>query len=380
VVTAVFTFLILLAASQPAADEGRYKERYLVAIVPLLAIAFLVYLRNRLPHRVVVLTVAAGLILMAAREPLSRFTYRAPFYDSQTLDAAWLLQRHLGASESSLLIALLITLGAGFAVVATLRPRIAGAALPVAAALMLGVTAVAIHVDAVNNIARVNPTWVDDATAGAHVTAVATPSSPQLKLIKQLYWNPTITREVTLENAVPSDRYPTDQLKPGPNGELEGVRGYFLFDTAGTQATFTGATTVATNGSYVLYRGAHPRFRLLVENQLATAWLSPYTRLRAWPNARSETAPVVRFTLSLPPVGNRRVHVQLGTHQIVVVNPTTPLSVTCRSAHWPFKLLITSNDAVPDSVGRPVTVGMTNVTVGSGPSRNGPTSCSTSPA
>lgn len=378
-VTAVFALLILLEASVPAASEGRYKERYLLAIVPLLALAFLVYLRDRRPHRLVVLVVAAGLILTAAREPLSGFTFRAPFYDSQTLITAWLLQRHVGASTSSLLIALLITGGAALAIAATFRQRIGVAALPIAAALMLGVTVVAVHVDIVNNIKRVDPTWIDDATAGAHVTAVATPSSPRLKLLKQLYWNPSINREVALENATPSDTYPTSQVKPGANGVLPGVHGYFLFDRTGTQATFVGATLKATSGDFALYKGSNPRFRLLVENLLSTAWLSPFSRLRAWPDGDADRSPVVRFTLSLPPVGNRQIHLQLGA-KVVLVGAKSPVHVTCRAPHWPFKLIMASKDAVPDSVGRPVTVGMTNVTVGHTSARVRAASCSTSPA
>lgn len=378
-VAGVFTLLTLIQASVPAAAEGRYKERYLLAIAPLLALAFLVYLRDRRPHRLVVLIVAASLILTAAREPLSGFTFRAPFYDSQTLIAAWLLQRHLGASTSSLLIALLITVTAAFAIAASLRQRIGVAALPIATAVIFGVTVVAVHVDIVNNIGRANPTWIDNTVGGAPVTAVATPASPQLKLIEQLYWNPSITREVALENATPSDRYPTQQVRPGPDGTLPGVHGYFLFDRTGTQATFRGATLKATSGDYGLYKGSHPRFRLLVENLLSTAWLSPYSRLRAWPAGDADRSPVVRFTLSLPPEGNRDVHIQLGA-QLFVIGTTSPLHVTCQAPRWPFKLIIASRDAVLDSVGRPVTVGMTNVTVGHTRSRVGTASCSTSPA
>lgn len=378
-VTAVFTLLVFLQASVPAASEDRYKERYLFAIAPLIALAFLVYLRGRRPHRLIVLVVAVGLILTAAREPLSGFTFRAPFYDSQTLMAAWLLQRHLGASPASLLIAMLITGTVGLAIAATFWPRIGLAALPIAAGLMLGVTVVAIHIDTVNNINRVDPTWIDDVVGGAHVTAVATPSSPRLKLIKQLYWNSSINREVALENATPSDSYPTAQVKPRVEGTLPGIRGYFLFDRTGTQAVFTGARLAATSGDFALYEGSRPRFRLLVENLLSTAWLSPFSRLRAWPAGDADRPPLVRFTLSLPPVGNRHVHIQLGP-QVVVVGTRSPLRVTCRAAHWPFKLIIASREAIPDSVGRPVSVGMTNISVGHTLSPVRAASCTTAPA
>jgi hypothetical protein len=56
----VFIVLVLAEASQFAAAEGRYKERYLLTIVPLLAIAFGMYLRGRRPNRLIVLAVGCA--------------------------------------------------------------------------------------------------------------------------------------------------------------------------------------------------------------------------------------------------------------------------------------------------------------------------------
>jgi hypothetical protein len=361
----VFILLILAEASQPAAAEGRYKERYLLAIVPLLAIAFGLHVRNRRSHRLIVPVVGVALMVAAPQLPLSGYTSNAIYYDSQTLDAAWLLQRHVGASTSSLIFALFVTVGAAVAVAACWRARIGVVALPISIAFMLGVTVAAVHVDRVLRHTAVDPAWIDEAAGGAHVTAVATPASPRLELIRQLYWNASVDREVLLPGADPTDVYAKTQVKLGPDGELVGVHGYFLFDRTGTQATFEGATTKAARGNYVLFEGRRPRFRVLVENQLSTGWLSPYSRLRAW-RGTATGSPVVRFTLSLPPEGGRRVHIQLG-HQAFVVNSGSALRMTCRSIRWPFALLLVSNDAVPDSKGRPVTVGLTRLTVSSGP-------------
>ena len=128
-----------------------------------------------------------------------------------------------------------------------------------------------------------------------------------------------------------------------------------------------GATVVAKSGDYTLLKGEHPRFRTLVENQLSTGWLSPYSWLRAWPSSlTTKTSPVVQFTLSLPIGGSRRVHMQLD-NQSFVVDSGSALRLTCRSRKWPFNLLLVSNDVAPDSLGRPVTVKLTHLTVASGP-------------
>lgn len=357
----IFIVLVLVAASQPAAAEGRYKERYLLALVPLIAVAFGMHLRHARPSRLIALTVGAALIATAARIPLDGYTHRAPLYDSQTFNVAWLLEQHVGAATSALLIALFITGAALFAIAMSMRTRLRVIALPFSVAFALGVTVVATHVEVDHNIRLVDQTWVDEAAHGSPVTAIETPASPKIKFLKQLYWNGSIDRELLLESAVPTDIYATEQLRPGPNGELAGVNGYFLFDRTGTQAVFAGATRVAANGDFVLYRGDRPRFHILAENQLSTKWLSPYARLRAWPIDEEAGSPLVHFTLSLPPTRARRVHVQLG-NQIFIVTSGSPLELTCRSRAWPFKLLIVSPEAVPDPLGRPVTVRMTNVT------------------
>ena len=375
-----FILLVLFEASQPAAAEGRYKERYLLTIVPLLAIAFGSYLRDRRQHRLIVPVVGVALMIAAVRLPLSGYTFNATYYDSKTLIAVWLLQWHLGPSTSSLLVLLFITGAAALAIAVCWRTRIGYVALPIAIAFMLVVTFVAIHVDQVENQSANDPTWIDAAAHGAHVTAVATPSSARLQLLRQLYWNPSVDREVLLDDAQPTDIYATKHVTAGPDGQVGGVHGYFLFDQTGTQARFTGATVKARRGHYLLLEGSRPRFRTLVENQLSTSWLSPYSRLRAWPAGAATGAPVVRFTLSLPPEGKRHVHMRVGS-QTFVVNSGTALRLTCRSSRWPLSLLLLSNDIVPDSLRRPVTVGLTKLSVASDPAPRAGTraSCSATP-
>jgi hypothetical protein len=241
---------------------------------------------------------------------------------------------------------------------------------------MLVVTVFATHIDIVLDKPLQDRTWIDDATGGASVTAIATPASARIELLRRLYWNASVDRELVLDRAYPSDTYAGTRFKPTVNGVLPGVHGYFLFDTTGTQATFAGATMKAKNGNYALYEGRRPRFAVLVENQLSTGWLSPYTRLRAWPTTSHPAgSPVARFTLTLPPEGSRRVHMHVGT-QTFVVESGSALHLSCRSARWPLDLLLVSNDVIPDTLGRPVTAGLIDLTVKSGPTSRA-TGCST---
>lgn len=363
--TSMFILLTFFEASTPAAAEGRYKERYLLAVVPLLAVAFGMYMNSRRAHRRTVLVVGAALVVAAFGIPVSGYTFNAPYYDSQTLNFAWLLQNHLGASTSSLLILLVVFLGVAVAIAGQWKRPVTPVALPVAIVWLVAVSVVAVHIDRVFNKPANAPGWVDKAADGSNVTAVATPASGRIELLRQLYWNASVDREVTLDRATPTDTYATPRIQIGPNGELGGVHGYFLFDRTGTQAAFAGATTVATHGEFTLLNGDHPRLRTLLENQLSTGWLSPYSWLRAWPaDPAKPGSAVVRFTLSLPAGGSRLVHMQLDDRTFVVRSGSS-LQLTCGSARWPFSLLLASNDVAGDPLGRPITVKLTNLTVAS---------------
>ncbi|MGN6796961.1 MAG: hypothetical protein ACTHKS_02305 [Gaiellaceae bacterium] len=376
--TAVFILLVFFEASSPAASEGRYKERYLLAIVPLLAVAFGMYLNSRRSHRLIVAIVGAALIVAAFALPVSGYTFNAPYYDSQTLDVAWLLQNHLRGSTSSAVFLLFILIGAAVAMAGQWRRQISVVALPLAISWLLVVAVVDVHIDHVFNRRADSPGWIDRASGGASVTAVATPASGRIALLRQLYWNPSVDREFTLDRATPTDTYRTPHIKLGPHGELGEVRGYFLFDRTGTQAVIAGATALAANGNYTLFQGEHPRLRTLVENQLSTGWLSPYSWLRAWSSNPAATgSPLVRFTLSLPPTGAQLVHMQLDD-QTFVVRPGSRLQLTCRSSKWPFSLVLASNDVVMDALGRPVTVSLAHLSAADGAATS-TTGCSATP-
>ncbi|HEU5371789.1 MAG TPA: hypothetical protein VFU51_05315 [Gaiellaceae bacterium] len=378
--TSVMVVLTFLQASVPGAQEGRFKERYLFALLPLVALAFAVYVRNGRAHRWIVLVVSAMLIGAAAQLPFSAYSAFAQLYDAQSLIASWLLQQHLGASASSAVIAIFTSLAALLAILISLRRRLAVVALPLAVLWMLAATAAATYVDIHDNYHPANPVWVDDATGGASVTAIATPASDHLALVKQLYWNGSIDRELVLDSAVPTDTYATEQVKLGADGTLAGVRGYFLFDRGGTQATFAGTRLVAHRGPYELRQAlSHPRVRLLVENQTPDGWLAPIARLRAWGEA---PRPRVRFTLSLPAGASRGVRIWLGLRRFTV-SPGARMPVTCVSGRWPLKVVFAAQKSQlrASPLSAPSSVRLTDARiVPGGPAVRGATRCSPLPS
>jgi hypothetical protein len=97
VTTVILACGLLLEAAQIAdTDSGRFQERYLFSLVPLLAIAFCLYVKRGLPGRIPVGLLSAGLLLLAARVPLSGYAAAHNKDDSPTL---WAVLRFEGLTS-----------------------------------------------------------------------------------------------------------------------------------------------------------------------------------------------------------------------------------------------------------------------------------------
>ena len=269
IVTLTTTFLLFFESSIPGAQEGRFKERYVFAVLPLFALAFGVYQRNMSRHRLVVFVVAATIIAAAAKLPVSYYNAFAPRYDAESMTASWWLKHQVGAAPSSAFVAIFITAACVLAIAITLRPKLGVLALPVAIAFCVVTSAAAVTVDINDSSVGADPTWVDSASNGAPVTVVTTPGSDVAPVLRVLYWNHSITHETVLNSAGPTDLYGlAGRVTVPSSGVIPHVRGYFVFDTDGTQARFLNATKIASNGFFVLYRADGPaRLQTLVEYQ-----------------------------------------------------------------------------------------------------------------
>ena len=99
--------LLLEAAQIADTDSQRFQERYLFSLVPLLAIAFALYVKRGLPWRIPVGLASAALLLLAARVPLSGYAAAHNKDDSPTLWAVLRLEGFLSVGNGSLAIALI---------------------------------------------------------------------------------------------------------------------------------------------------------------------------------------------------------------------------------------------------------------------------------
>src|SRR5262249_29546761 len=85
-VTVATPVLLFFESSISGAAEGRFKERYVFAVLPLIAVAFAVYQRNGYRNRYIVFGTAGALIVAAAQLPVSYYNAFAPKYDAQSLN------------------------------------------------------------------------------------------------------------------------------------------------------------------------------------------------------------------------------------------------------------------------------------------------------
>ena len=293
-------------------DIERFKERYLMMLLPLLPLAFGVYLRRGRPGKIPVTIAAAAIAAAAAAIPLSGYGAGSGFDDSPMLWSFIAAQWQFGMTNASFVFAAYATAGAGLAVLVAwgrLPGRAAvGVALASAVALSVGATRFD-HVFASSINAGLVPaeqSWVDDARLGP-VSAIQTDFAPTQPLLMQMFWNPSITTELLLGNqAIPTDAFVTKRLVIGPDGVLS-VRGRpldtaILFQDFQVTPILEGFERVKRIGSFTLYRPVGvPRMRLLEVGRSGDGWLGVKGSIRVWPvAARGDTVVVHALAPSVP--------------------------------------------------------------------------------
>lgn len=370
--TAFVAFLVTEVGIFSANSAARFRERYLFAIAPLLALSFCTYVRRRCPHKWAVFLLSVTLAIAAARIPVSAYSTGAARFDAMTLLAFERLQAETGVASTSFLVAGLLTLGGAWAILIALRGR-GTAALPAAIALTIAMSVLATWEDVrdTRHVRAQLPAdleWVTHAAKGP-VTAVGTPLSSASDLLFPLYWNPVIDRVLLLDDATTADQYAGPNVHPGPHGEVGAPPGDFLFDNGGTQASFSNARLITAKPSFQLWRAAEaPRYRTLVEGMWRDGWLIAGGRIRAWSRAPGSGAAVrLGLTFSVPRTWPRNAFVALngrrwtiapGDHVHVICTAEASVDVTYRS------------QAVFDQKNRPVSVRLTHVAPSDIPTRS----------
>jgi len=359
--TAPFVAALLVEAAAYGLGGDRIQERYFFYAVPLVGILFALYASRGWPHRLAHGVLAAGLILLAARVPLSGFAAADGKTNSPTLFATARLEQALGdVATASLIVALGVTLLAGVLVLASRRPRVAtpvvlGIALTVCAATYAG----AIFYNLANaertrtQVLGPEPSFVD-ASGVDGAALLLTRSSERGVASEYLFWNRSLDAVYLLPGAEPPDSFAVTRLEIAPDGTLlaagRPVTRPLAADGFSDTVRFHDSDEIASAPSFRLVASTGPqRLDLYVPGRYADGWLGLRGSFQLWPETSSGT---LTFELT-GPEGAPPVAVELAPpgqpEREVIVHPgrSVPVSIpVCGTGPWSLDFVAPSTGAV----------------------------------
>jgi len=296
--------VLLEAALYATNGSPRFQERYLFSLLPLVPVAYGLYAKNGRPARIPVVAIAALLLLVAARVPLSGYAAATGKTDSPFLFAVFRLERLTGTANGSLIVSLVAALLA-LAAIAVAKWGETRAAM-LAAIGFLAVASLGAIVNDASNAETIqvaylpaNPSWVD--AFGVHdVTLLQTLGSPTDRAIEQLYWNRSITHEARLGDAQPTDAYSSPQVHIAADGTLTGVSSTVLVQGYAATVQLANAQPLARFGSWWLWQATGtPQLSLYEQGRYHDGWLARTGRIEIWPDASGSVRGVLTFGLTL---------------------------------------------------------------------------------
>jgi len=305
---AVFAEAALYASN----GSARYQERYLMALAPLVAMAFALYVRRGLPGRRFVLGFSAGFVVLAATVPLSGYAVGDSKQDSPLLFAVFRVEQLVGSAGSgALLVAVAATVLCGVAAALTVAGR---RALPIGLAVtVVAFCAISLGAHAVdrsnaasirNDFLPVDPQWIDHAGLG-RVALVETPAAPFGRALEQMIWNRSVQSVYLLGNIPPVDNFGATQAMVAPDGRLVTHTGApkdaLLVENYGTQVQLRDARRVSAGGSFELWRpqGA-PRVDWMTFGRYWDGWLAGRSQVLVWPARDGRVRGTLRLELHSP--------------------------------------------------------------------------------
>ena len=189
-----------LQASLPAQGQ-EIQERYVFYVVPLLGVCFALYASRRWPLRIPHLVLAAALLVVSVRLPLSGYAIAATMNGSPVLYAVHWFSGWLGRpGDAAAVVAVAVGLMSGIAVLASRRPRLGTPIVLGLAVLATGAAsagAVALDVGTTQSQKKAflpsDPSWVDHARVG-HATLLQSWGGIRAASLQELFWNRSIDR------------------------------------------------------------------------------------------------------------------------------------------------------------------------------------------
>ena len=291
----------VLQASIPFTDQ--IQERYVFYAVPLIGLCFALYASRGWPLRLPHLALAAALVVVSVRLPLSAYAVPATVGGSPILYAVYWLTGRLGSSgDAAGVVAAAVGLMSTITAVASRRPRLGTPltlGLTLLAAGVASAGAVAFDVDntrlAKERYLPADPSWVDRAHVGQTSLLQAWGGSRAASL-QELFWNRSITRVLLLPGAGPFDRFGTQTVHVAGDGSLVAagrrVTEPLVVDTFGSTVRLRGARLVEKGPTASLWAPAgNPRLSMYAVGRYYDGWLANAGAIYLWPAEKGERFP-----------------------------------------------------------------------------------------
>jgi hypothetical protein len=283
----------LLQANIPIHKE--IQERYVFYLVPLAGIAFALYAKRGWPARLPHFALAAALLLISVRVPLSGFAVASSVTGSPILYGVYWLSERLGETgQASFAVAATAGLLLAVAVFASRRPRAGGSLVLGLALLTAGVAsagAVAFDVTYARNARNAflpsDPSWVDSAGL-RNVALVQSWGGIRTASLQELFWNRSIDRVLLLPGAGPIDRNGEQHVHLADDGTMlvdgQPVTTPVLIDAYGSTVRLSDARLLQTGPTASLWvPNARARLSLYAVGHYHDGWLAAAGSVFLWP-------------------------------------------------------------------------------------------------
>jgi hypothetical protein len=363
--TGMLVLLFAEASLYAANGSGRFQERYLMALEPLVPILFCLCLRRELGRtsRIAVVGFAAGFLVLAARVPLSGYGVSSGSQDSPVLQALLQIERLTSKGTGSLIVALSIAVLSLPALLPLSRWRhgvTTALATGAAALFVISLAAIATDVHAARNWQSELPRdleFVDH--SGLHdVSVLVTPSTFRPATSTHLFWNLDLTR--VLQMGGPSDvadSFGSDRVQVAADGTILArgrpvTRPLLVEEYADTVQLDDARVVDLVQGASLWEPRGAARLTMLAYGRYADGWLSGFrATFTVWPHQHAARRGVLCLGLYLPAPFRRTVRLRApGYSKAVAVSPrTTHVAVPVVAAGKPWVLNVTSARVLSDS-------------------------------
>lgn len=310
--TITFGALVLVETAAYATNGSpRFQERYLVALMGLVPIAFLVGIRALPRGKWLAVGLSAVLFVCIARIPLTGYSAVSGKQDSPFLSAVFYVERLVGTGTGGLLVSIAGAVLLAVSAATMLRPRIMLSLPLVLAAGALTFASVGAAIDDLNSASNARATyfdgslqWVDDAKLGP-VDMLLGPGSFPPAMLEHLFWNRSLVDVLNLPGSNVVDDFGHRNARIAADGQIlvngTPVRRPLLVDAYYSALTFQGAHVLRRTPTAALWDTAGPaRLGTMTVGRYFDGWLDRSAVVTVWPRSDGTRTGTLRFRLTLP--------------------------------------------------------------------------------